>query len=87
MTISAKEIVAEGAAAIDVDNSGFVYASYNGISKCEYIYTLAKFIQDMASGIGVDIKLFHTGRRTTMEERIADALSKGNMEEVRAEMH
>ena len=40
----------------------------------------------MASGMGVDIKLFHTGRKTTMGERVADALSKENMEEVRAEM-
>ena len=36
--------------------------------------------------MGVDIKLFHTGRKTTMGERVADALSKENMEEVRAEM-
>ena len=61
VAIWAKEIVAEGAAAIYVDNSGFVYASENGISKCEYIYTLAKFIQDMASGMGVSIKLYTQG--------------------------
>ena len=32
------------------------------------------------------MKLFHTGRRTTVGERVADALSKGNMEEVEQEM-
>ena len=30
--------------------------------------------------------MFHTGRRTTVGERLADALSKGNFAEVEAEM-
>jgi hypothetical protein len=40
----------------------------------------------MGVGIGVKVKLFHTGRRTSMGERVADALSKGNMKEVMNEM-
>jgi hypothetical protein len=40
----------------------------------------------MGVGIGVNVRLFHTGRRTSMGERVADALSKGNMQEVRNEM-
>ena len=40
----------------------------------------------MAVGMGVSVRLFHTGRRTTMRERVADTLSKGNMEEVAMEM-
>ena len=40
----------------------------------------------MGVGIGVNVRLFHTGRRTGMGERVADALSKGNMQEVRNEM-
>jgi hypothetical protein len=31
-------------------------------------------------------RIFHTGRRTTVGERVADALSKGNFAEVEAEM-
>jgi hypothetical protein len=31
-------------------------------------------------------RIFHTGRRTTVGERVADALSKGNFTEVEAEM-
>ena len=40
----------------------------------------------MLAGMGVNIKLFHTGRRTTAGERICDALSKGEFSEVRQEM-
>ena len=32
------------------------------------------------------VKVFHTGRRTSVGERVADALSKGNMREVEEEM-
>ena len=86
MTLWAKEIVRIGAAAIYVDNAGFVFACGNGTSRCEYVYTMAKYIADMSAGMGVNIKLFHTGRRTTAGERICDALSKGEFSEVRQEM-
>ena len=86
VTLWAKEIVKVGAAAIYVDNAGFVYACGNGSSKCEFVYSMAKFIQDMSEGMGVNIKVFHTGRRTTAGERICDALSKGEFKEVRQEM-
>ena len=32
------------------------------------------------------VRIFHTGRRTTVGERVADALSKGNFVEVEKEM-
>ena len=32
------------------------------------------------------VRIFHTGRRTTVGERVADALSKGNFGEVELEM-
>ena len=32
------------------------------------------------------MRIFHTGRRTTVGERVADALSKGNFVEVEKEM-
>ena len=82
----AKDIVEIGAAAIYVDNAGFVYAAAKGSSKCEYVYTMAKYIADMSAGMGVNIKLCHTGRRTTSGEKICDALSKGEFTEVRQEM-
>ena len=40
----------------------------------------------MSVGLGVQAKVYHTGRRTSMGERVADALSKGKMEEVEQEM-
>ena len=86
MVIWAEEIVEAGAVAIMVDNSGFCWAHARGCSRCEYIYTLAKFIEDMSVGMGVQAKVFHTGRRTSSGERVADALSKGKMDEVEMEM-
>ena len=43
-------------------------------------------MEDFCTGLGVKVKLFHTGRRTSKGERVADALSKGNMREVEEEM-
>jgi hypothetical protein len=43
-------------------------------------------LQDMSVGLGVQAKMFHTGMCTSMGERVADALSKGNLEEVEQEM-
>ena len=40
----------------------------------------------MSKGLGVRAKIFHSGRRTGIGERVADALSKGKMEEVYQEM-
>ena len=48
VTLWAKDIVKIGAAAITVDNAGFLGASTNGSSRCEYEYTMSKFIQDMS---------------------------------------
>ena len=63
-------------------DTGFVWAHRKGQSKDEWIYTLAKMMEDFCQGVGVKLKLFHTGRRTTVGERVVDALSKGNMKEV-----
>ena len=81
-----EEIVEAGAVALYIDNSGFVWAHTKGSSRDDYIYTLAKCLQDFCTGIGVLVKVFHTGRRTSAGERVADALSKGNMREVEEEM-
>ena len=42
VSIWAADIVEAGAAAIYVDNKGFVWAGRNGSSRDEYFYTLAK---------------------------------------------
>ena len=79
-------IVEAGGVALFIDNSGFVYAYTKGSSRCEFIYTLAKYVSDFCRCIGVQEKIFHTGRRTSVGERVADALSKGNFNEVQEEM-
>ena len=61
-----------------MDNSGFVRAHRKGSSRDAYIWTLAKFMEDFCKGLGVKIKLFHTGWRTSMGERVPDAFSMGN---------
>ena len=81
-----EEIVEAGAVAVYIDNSGFVWAHTKGSSRDDFIYTLAKCLEDFCTGIGVLVKIFHTGRRTSTGERFADALSKGNMKEVEEEM-
>ena len=43
-------------------------------------------MNDMSKGLGVKAKIFHTGRRTSIGESVADALSKGKLEEVFLEM-
>ena len=70
-----------GSGSTYIDNSGFVWAHTKGSSRDDYIYTLAKCLQDFCTGIGVLVKVFHAGRRTSAGERVADALSKGNMKE------
>ena len=54
-----------------------MWAHRKGQSKDEWIRTIAKMMEDFCLGVGVKLKLFHTGRRTTVGERVADALSKG----------
>ena len=63
----------------------FVWATRKGSSRDDYIYTLAKCMQDLCTGLGVVVKVFHTGRRSSPGERVADALSKGKMKEVEDE--
>ena len=47
-------------------DSGFVWAHRKGQSKDEWIYTIAKMMEDFCQGVGVKLRLFHTGRRTTV---------------------
>ena len=41
---------------------------------------------DLAKGLGVPIKVFHTSRRTSQSDRIADDLCKGKVDLVRQEL-
>ena len=63
-----------------------MWAHRKGQSKDECIWTIAKTMEDFCLGVGVKLRLFHTGRRTTVGERVADALSKGDWKEVEREM-
>ena len=54
-----KEIVRIGAAAIYVDNAVFVITCGNVTSRCEYVYTMAKYIADMSAGMGVTLTVPH----------------------------
>ena len=47
-----------------------MWAHRKGQSKDEWIWTIAKMMEDFCLGVGVKLKLFHTGRRTTVGERL-----------------
>ena len=78
----AAEIQEAGGAARMIDNLGFVYASTSGCSADEIIWTLSKALADLAEGLGVPIKVFHTSRRTSFGDKVADDLSKGKVDDV-----
>ena len=73
----AAEIQRAGGAAILVDNIGFMWATHNGNSRDEHVWTLVNCLDSLARGLGVGIKVFHTRRRTSLGDQIADDLSKG----------
>ena len=69
-----------------IDNLGFVYANASGCSTDEHIWTQSKCVSALAEGLGVQMKVFHTSRRTSLGDRVADDLSKGKVELVRQEL-
>ena len=73
----ANDIQRAGGAAILVDNIGFMWATKNGNSRDEHVWTLVNCLDNLARGLGVNIKVFHTRRRTWLGDQIADDLSKG----------
>ena len=73
----AKDIQRARGAALMCDNIGFMYAHRSGSSTNEYIWTLIKCLADLSEGLGVTIKVFHTSRRTSVGDQLADDLSKG----------
>ena len=73
----ATEIQRAGGAALLVDNIGFMWAAQNGNSRDEHVWTLVNCLDNLSRGLGVNIKVFHTRRRTRLGDQIADDLSKG----------
>ena len=49
----------------------------NQSSRSMLVYTVIKAILNFADGLGVRVKVCHTGRWTGLGERVADHLSKG----------
>ena len=78
----AREIQEAGGAALMIDNLGFVFANTSGCSTDEVIWTLSKCLATLAEGLGVQIRVFHTGRRTSLGDKVADDLSKGKVGQV-----
>jgi hypothetical protein len=78
----AREIQEAGGAALMIDNIGFCYANQSGCSTDEIIWTLSKCLATLAEGLGVQIRVFHTGRRTSLGDKVADDLSKGKIGQV-----
>ena len=78
----AAEIQEAGGAALMIDNIGFCYASSSGCSEDEILWTLSKALADLAEGLGVPIKVFHTSMRTNLGDKVADDLSKGKVLDV-----
>ena len=82
MPLWAREIQEAGGAALMIDNLGFVFANTSGCSTDEIIWTLSKCLATLAEGLGVQIRVFHTGRRTSLGDKVADDLSKGKVGQV-----
>ena len=62
------------------DNAGFVAVYRKKHSSCEYAYTVAKALFDVAEGLGSVVKVVKTRRCSGDGEIAADALSKGDWE-------
>ena len=65
-------------ATIFCDNAGFVAIFRKHRSKCDYSYTLAKAIQDVATHLGCKVNVEKTRRCSNQQTEAADALSKGD---------
>ena len=80
----AKQGQRQGGMSINCDNIGFYWAYKNGSSRDEYVWTLAKALNDLADGLGIKIQVFYQRRRTDLGDQIVDHLSKGEMTQVEA---
>ena len=85
LLMEAKEVQRKGSVVLMVDNIGAVWASVKESSRSKLVYTVIKAILDVADGLGVRVKMVHTGRRSDVGEAIADHLSKGEVMKARME--
>ena len=72
----------QGGMCLNCDNLGFTWAFYNGNSRDELVYTLAKALNDLAYGLGIVIQVYYQTRRTGLGDQVADHLSKGEWKQV-----
>ena len=80
-----EEVSKVGSAVLWVDNIGAVWAVVNQSSRSMLVYTVIKAILDFSDGLGVRVKICLTGRRTGKGERVADHLSKGDLDKATLE--
>ena len=67
-------------ATIFCDNAGFVGVYSKRHSRCEYAYTVAKALNDIATGLACKLNVVKTRRCSGTGEEAADSLSKGDWE-------
>jgi hypothetical protein len=84
MLMVVEEIVERGSGVLWIDNMGTVWAAVNQTSRSLVVYTVVKFILDVADGLGVKVKLCHTGRRSSVGEQVVDHLNKGKVKQAKA---
>ena len=77
-----KEAQEANGAALMVDNIGFMYSTRNGSSHDQFVYTIAKCVHDVATGLGIRAKVYHTSRRSDKGEEVSDHLSKNEIKEM-----
>ena len=81
LAIWAEEVAKRGAVSLMCDNLEFVFAFRKGHSKDIHIYSLAKLVHDVGLGLGAQVRIFHTGRRTSVGDKVVDHLSKYEMDD------
>ena len=76
--IAVPDLVRNRDVRIYCDNSGFVAVYRKKHSSCEYAYTVAKALHDVADGLGSIVRVVKTKRCSGEGEIAADSLSKGD---------
>ena len=72
------DVVRNNEATILCDNAGFVGVYAKRHSRCEYAYTIAKALNDIALGLACKLNVVKTRRCSGTGEEAADSLSKGD---------
>ena len=67
------------------DNAGTVWGWKKGRSNNLFLYTILKAITEVAQGLDINLRLEHANRMTSAGDRVADALSKGDMQRAKKE--